>query len=202
LKTKVDDEGTTPAERRFASRAGSGVRPRRAPPLVPGLLVLGTASMLLISASPAWASENLNLNPDLPVLGGLIVAFALLIVPANQLIFKPIFRALDERKSRIDGARNRARQIERDADQVLADYEARIREARLDADRTRKEQVNAAREEHSALTSAARSQAEDEIDRARQTMAVELAAAREATRAGVRDLAQAAAEQILGRRIS
>jgi len=197
VKTKVDDEGTTPAARRSASRVGSGARLRG-----PGPSRFAAASVLLLSASPALASESLNLQPDLPILGGLIVGFALLILPANQLIFKPIFRALDERRSRIEGARNRARQIERDADNVLADYQARIREARAEADQTRKEQIDAAREEHAVLTLAARSDAEGQIDRARQTLAGELASAREATRAGVRDLAQAAAEQILGRSIS
>jgi F-type H+-transporting ATPase subunit b len=190
VKTKVDDEGAPPA-----ARAGARFRG-------PVPSCFAAAAVLLLSASPAVASENLNLQPDLPVLGGLLIGFAFLILPANQLIFKPIFRALDERKSRIDGARNRARQIERDADNVLADYEARIREARADADQARKEQINAAREEHTVLTLAARSEAERQIDHARQTLAGELASARVATRAGVRDLAQAAAEQILGRSIS
>lgn len=199
MKTKVDDEGTPPAARRSASPAGSGLRLRAHGA---SCFCFAGALLLVMSASPALASENLNLQPDLPVLGGLLVGFVLLILPANQLIFKPIFRALDERKSRIDGARNRARQIERDADNVLADYEARIRETRAEADEARKEQIKAARDEHAALTTAARAEAEGQIDRARQTLAADLVSAREATRAGVRDLSRAAAEQILGRSIS
>ena len=162
------------------------------------------AALLTATLTPlqAMAAGALTLVPDPPILIGLIIGFTLLVFPTNALIFKPIFKALDERKARIDGARGRAKQIERDADTVLADYEARIREARTEADTARKEQISAARDEHGVLTAAARSEAEAKIEEARRTLASDLGSARESMRGDAQDLARAAAEQILGRSIS
>jgi len=157
--------------------------------------LIATAAM----ATPALAADALVLEPDPPILIGLIVGFVVLMFPTNQLIFKPIFRALDERDERIEGARSRATQIQRDADTVLADYESRIREARIDADTTRKEQIAAARTEQGAMTGAARSEAEAQIERARATLASDLEDARQSMRADAQELARSAAEQILGR---
>jgi len=153
-------------------------------------------------AAPAFAAEVLVLDPDPKLVAGLIVGFIALMFPTNQLIFKPIFRALDERDERIEGARTRATQIQRDADGVLSDYETRIREARADADAARKDSITAARSEHASLTADARSEAEVKIERARVTLAGDLVNARESMRGDARDLARAAAEQILGRSLS
>ena len=158
------------------------------------------ASLLVVA--PASAAGNLNLQPDPPILVALIVGFVLLIFPTNALIFKPIFKALDERKARIEGARTRAKQIQRDADRVLSDYEERIREARIEADTSRKEQIEGARQEHSFLTAAARSEAEAQIEGARQILASDLVGARESMRGEAQELARSAAEQILGRSLS
>ncbi len=155
-----------------------------------------------LMASPAFAAEELVLSPDFKIVGILIAGFVLLMFPANQLIFKPIFRALDEREERIQGARSRATQIQSDADGVLADYEGRIREARLDAEAARKDAITAARSEQTSMTTAARSEAEGEIERARETLAGELEDARQRMRGDAQDLAREAAAQILGRSLS
>ena len=86
---------------------------------------MGVAAGLALSvmsglmAQPALASDKLVLVPEPVILSTMIVAFVLLIFPLNQLIFKPIFRSLDERASRIDGARNRSSQLQLDVDGVL-----------------------------------------------------------------------------------
>lgn len=162
----------------------------------------GAVAAAMGVATPALAADALVLEPNPPILGALIVGFVLLIFPANQLIFKPIFRALDEREERIQGARNRASQIQRDADGVLSDYETRIREARFDADTARKDAIAAARGEQTTMTAGARSEAEAEIERARAALAGELEDARVQMRADAQELARAAAAQILGRSLS
>lgn len=160
------------------------------------LVCLGMATLL---AAPAFASDDLVILPDPKLLGIMIVGLALLIFPSNQLLFKPIFRAIDERADRIEGARSRAAHIQRDASAVLSDYENRIREARADADAARKESISAARTEQASMTAAARREAETRIEQARETLGRELESARTQMRTDARDLARAAAEQILGR---
>jgi F-type H+-transporting ATPase subunit b len=169
-------------------------------PLLAAMIV--TFATFAMTATPALAADALVLEPDFPLILGLIVGFVVLMFPANQLIFKPIFQALDERDERIQGARSRAGQIQRDADGVLSDYETRIREARADADSARKEQIAAARSEQAQVTATARSEAEARIEQARATLAGDLETAREQMRSSAQELARSAAEQILGRSLS
>lgn len=167
----------------------------------------------LFSSAVASASENLEILPDaaLPGVfgdGGLgtmwvmLVGFVVLIFPLNALIFQPIFRALDARADRIQGARGRSAQLQSEADAALEQYEQAIREARAEAEAARQRQLALAREEQASLTSAARRDAEEELERARADLGRSLEEARNTLRAGAEDLAQAAAEQVLGRALS
>ncbi len=193
MKSTTDEHET---RMRGASQRGV-VSARKALFLVPTV-----ASAAVLVATPALAADALVLEPDMKLVLGLIVGFVILMFPANQLIFKPIFQALDERDERIQGARSRAGQIQRDADSVLSDYESRIREARADADTARKEQIAAARSEQAQVTANARSEAEVQIEQARATLAGDLETAREQMRSSAQELARSAAEQILGRSLS
>ncbi len=193
MKSTTDEHET---RMRGASQRGV-VSARKALFLVPTV-----ASAAVLVATPALAADALVLEPDMKLVLGLIVGFVILMFPANQLIFKPIFQALDERDERIQGSRSRAGQIQRDADSVLSDYESRIREARADADTARKEQIAAARSEQAQVTANARSEAEVQIEQARATLAGDLETAREQMRSSAQELARSAAEQILGRSLS
>ena len=147
----------------------------------------------------ALAAGKLEIFPNPPMLVTLIVLFTVLIFPVNSLIFKPIFRALDERASRITGARHRAEQIDEEADTVLARYEESIREARANAESSRKEMISAARTEQAGIAASARSDAEALVDRARRDISAALEDARGGLRASAEELGRAAAERILGR---
>jgi F-type H+-transporting ATPase subunit b len=153
-------------------------------------------------ARPVLASDNLVLVPDPTVLAVMLVGFVLLIFPLNQLIFKPIFRSLDERAARIEGARNRSNQIQQEADRVLERYETAIREARTESEEARKGQLALAREEQTVLTDQARGEAEGELERARAELGQSLEEARTSLRSSAEGLATAAAEQVLGRALS
>jgi F-type H+-transporting ATPase subunit b len=183
-------------------------RPRLSRPAIapsPSNVALGfglTAASTLI-ASSAFASDKLELIPDymrtMPIL---IIGFVLLVFPLNQLIFKPIFRALDERIARIQGARDRSSQLQHAADEVLERYEAAIREARGESEVARQRQLATAREEQVLLTTQARTAADGELERARAELSGAIDEARSSLRASAEDLAQTAAEQVLGRALS
>jgi F-type H+-transporting ATPase subunit b len=155
-----------------------------------------------LAAEPARASGELVLIPDPQLLLIMLVGFVLLIFPLNTFLFKPIFAALDARKERIEGARDRSVQLARDADSVLERYESAIREARSDAETRRQSQLESAREEQLRLTAAARREAEGELEHARTELDRSLEAARATLRSSAEELAQAAAEQVLGRSLS
>ena len=163
---------------------------------------LGAALASTLVARPVMASGTLELIPDPIALSVMIVGFVLLIFPLNELIFKPIFRSLDERAERIKGARERSEQLQREADSVLERYETAILETRSASEQSRQVQLAAAREEQVGLTSQARTEAESELERARAELGRSLDEARASVRSAAEDLAQAAAEQVLGRTLS
>lgn len=175
---------------------------------------LSLALLLSVSlTSAASASDNLQLVPDFGLfnwfgesyfgdLWVMLLGFVLLVFPLNGLIFQPIFRSLDARAEKISGARERSTDLQRQADGVLERYETAIREARGESEKARQSELVQAREEQATLTAAARSDAERELENARAELGRSLETARTSLRAGAQELAEAAAEQVLGRSLS
>lgn len=210
----IEDERS---DQRDAARARS-VAPRTGASRRNALGAFGAAAAFVAAGWPsvALASDSLELIPDYALFGliklGLIpdesglgalwvmlIAFALLVFPLNALIFQPIFRALDARAQRIQGARSRSEHLQREADSILARYEEAVREARSDSEAARQAELARARDEQTALTSQAKQDAERQIENARAELARSLDQARATLRAGVDDLARSAAERVLGR---
>jgi F0F1-type ATP synthase membrane subunit b/b' len=156
----------------------------------------------IASAPAARATEGLVLEPDGRTLVLLIALFALLVYPVDRLVFRPIFRVLDARRGRIESNRARAEQLSRQAEEVLGRYEGSIREVRVDAERERRERLDAARAETAARTAEVRSAAESEIARAREDVLGALEHARVSLRSQAEELANEAAARILGRGLS
>jgi len=179
---RIRDRQTAPAHRSVA--AGS---------------VLSIACVLVASTASA-SDTNLVLLPDwtgiLPIL---LLLFIALIFPANQLLFKPIFRVLDEREKRTSGTRERAEKVMRDAEQTLAKYEQAVRDVRADAERDRKAAIATARKENLGVTASARDEAQREAERAGRELAEALEQSREAMRAQAESIAIEAATRVLGR---
>lgn len=157
------------------------------------------ASLMLLLALPAEASGNLVLIPDGRLLLTLVLLFAALVLPVHVLVFKPIFRVLDERQERTAGTRERARKLERDAQEILERYESSLRQVRDEAERERRAALDRARGESQQATGAARADSEREIEHARGQIAAEYEAARNALRSQSQELARQAASRVLGR---
>lgn len=158
-------------------------------------------ALLLAAATPAQASADLVLIPDALTLIGLIVLFVGLVVVTNALIFKPIFQALDDRALRVEGARHRAEEVDVESDALLQRYEASIREARAEAETSRKNKLGHAREEQLGMAEEARAQAEIQVEQARSGLEAALADARQALRAASQDIARAVAARVIGREL-
>jgi F-type H+-transporting ATPase subunit b len=168
----------------------------------PGLLAAALA-VLLLAARTAPASEGgIVLWPDPPMLLIMIALFALLLVPVNALLFRPLLRALDLRVERTEGTRERAEKLATSADEILARYEQAVSDVRVEAEQARRAVLASARSETSTRTAQARREAEQEIERARREVASALAAARTRLRADVEPLGREAASRVLGRVVS
>lgn len=159
-----------------------------------GLVLAGLAS------ERAHAAEGgLNLVPDPLTLGALLVLYVLLIVVLNPLLFKPVFRVMDEREKKIAGTRTRAETLERKSRENLERYEAQVRSGREAAESARRTTLEGARREMSSQIDGARTSAESEIVRARAEVAGALVEARATLREQARELAAQATQQVLGR---
>lgn len=168
----------------------------RGGPAVAGAAV--TASLLL--AEPALAAGGgLEIIPSLGKLMPLLVAFVVLVPLLNGLLFRPLFRVLDERDQRIEGARTRAARIAADADALIARHGSAIHSAREEADQRRKEELERARREQADRIGAERAEAERTLDAARRGVASALESARQSLRQDVGEIARQAASRILGR---
>ena len=163
---------------------------------------------LLFLGAEALASEDLVLFPhvhgefafrDLIIL---LVLFTALVIPVNKLIFKPIFRVLDEREEKISGTRRQADRLVAEANEVIQRYEQSVREVRQDAEQERRQTLESARADGSTTTTAARGEAEQQVARAREEVAAALDDARGTLRAQSEGLAAEIAARVLGRSLS
>jgi len=183
-----------PHETRLPARIHERPRIRLA-----SLVAWSVALSVLAAGDAAAAGGGLELLPRLELLGVLLLLFTLLIVPVNTVIFRPIFRALDERDDKIAGTRARAERLERDAQAVLERYESAVREVREEAELARRARLETTRGETAQTTTAARAAAEGEIERARAELSAALTEARASLRAQSQILAREAAARVLGR---
>jgi F-type H+-transporting ATPase subunit b len=165
------------------------------------LVVLGGA---LLAAAPAQAAGDggLSLVPEPGRLLFLLVLFIVLVPLLNALLFRPLLAVLDERNSRIDGARSRAGEVSTRAAALVEKHEAAVRSVRETAQRDRTQAVDEARREHQGAIGAARSEAERQIAATRSEVGAALEAARAGLRAEAEPLARDVAARLLGRSLS
>lgn len=181
----------------IGSRSGSRASVRR-------LVVAGA----LLASTPALAEQGhggghgLVLFPEWTELLPLVVLFLILIPLSNLLLFQPVFRILDARAERIDGARRRAARLEQDAEAVLARYRGAVQTARAEADSERKTTLDAARRAQAERVARERAEVELQMERTRREIESSLEAARTSLRRDVDSLAQQAAARILGRSLT
>ncbi len=162
---------------------------------------LASVPALLAPAAAHAAEGGLEIFPDERIFV-LIALFIVLVWPVDRLLFRPLLRVLDERRERIEGAREKADQLSRDADDVLGRYESAVQAARQEAEASRRASLDEARRNQNRITAGARGEAEGEVTRARGEVARALAEARTQLRREAEPLARAAASQVLGRALS
>lgn len=165
------------------------------------LLVAAPAAVVtaLWPRAAGAAEGGLEIFPDPVVLAVLIAIFLLMIFPLDRLLFRPLLSVLDERRIRIQGARERAEAIAADADEVLGRYQRAVGAARAEAENARREILDEARRGQTGVMNEARGDAEAELVRARREVAEALAKARGELRGEADALASEAAARLLGR---
>jgi F-type H+-transporting ATPase subunit b len=146
----------------------------------------------------------LSSSPILDVDATLIIylgVFFLLFFALRALVFRPTMALFDEREKAIDGAREEARNLEKEAEGKLVAFESEMAKVRAEAgterDRLRNEGVRLER----MLTDKVRKETEDTVRDAETRMAVEAEKIRTEIARETPVLGRQIAEKLLDRKI-
>ncbi|GLI37905.1 ATP synthase F0 subunit B [Geobacter hydrogenophilus] len=127
------------------------------------------------------------------------VNFLVLLLILNIFLYKPIRKIMADRKAQIDGAKERAAAVDKDVQEKMALYEARLREIKAKANAERETLRNSALQEEAAVIEKARKEAADSLSSIKNRVAKEAADAKELLAAQVRTLSLEICEKVLGR---
>lgn len=131
-----------------------------------------------------------------------IATFVVLWLALKRLIFEPTLAVLDARAERTSGAKRDARHLAAQSDAARADYETALRDARgklaQESDAARKVTLD----EQARLIGTARSTAAGELTRQRESVAAQVAQARQSLAPEAQTLAFEMLDRISGGRPS
>ena len=125
--------------------------------------------------------------------------FLVLVLLLNVFLYKPIRKVLADRAEQISGARAKAVEVDRDVQEKMALYEARLREVKAKAGEERAAMVKEAQAEEAVLVDKARKEAADSLAAIRNRVAGEAAAAKVLLEEQARSLSLDICEKVLGR---
>ena len=136
--------------------------------------------------------------PDLSVLW--VIAFVLLLtVVLQQLFFKPLLRVMHAREDAVQSARALAERSAAEARRASEEFDAKTGAARAAFYRELDDMRKQGQDERNAMISAARTQAEQELEQARATLATETVEARAQLERDAQQLGQQLADRLAGR---
>jgi len=131
-----------------------------------------------------------------------IVNFLLLIFILNVLLYKPILRVMDERKKRLQDSEDEIKALQQTIERKTAEYEEKIRLAKLEAMNQRNEIQKEGAEEGKKIIDAAKEDIAKMMEEFQAKMAREMEEARLILNTQSRVLSMEIAEKVLGRSIS
>ncbi|MEK6299374.1 MAG: ATP synthase F0 subunit B [Acidobacteriota bacterium] len=147
----------------------------------------------------AEGGENI-IQPDLSLVL-VLVLFLIFAFVLNKILFKPISKVLDERHNLTVGASDEARAAVRSYQSRLADYEARIREARAQGYRQAELDRAAALERRRQTIDEVKQQATRQIEEAKSNIKHQAAEALAALESDSHQIAERISRTLLGRTV-
>ena len=128
-----------------------------------------------------------------------IINFGVLVLLLNLALYKPVRAMLAQRRQEIESARERALAVDRQVDGKIAEYEARLREAKAEVGAKRADMIKDAQAEEAILMDKARIEATASLASLRERVAKDAADARSLLQQQAEVLSGAICEKILGR---
>ena len=130
-----------------------------------------------------------------------LVLFLLLIWILNQVLYKPLLRIMDRRKEILDKAQEEVKTVQETIDRRVAEYEEKIRAAKMEAMGQKGDLAKEGAEAAKAITDKAKAEIAVMMGEFQAKLEKELAAAREVLRNQSIRISSEIAEKVLGRSI-
>jgi len=125
--------------------------------------------------------------------------FMVLLLVLNALLYKPLRAVLAARKATIDGDLAKARALDEEIQAQVAEYEAKLQEARQRGSQERMALRQAALAEEAKMLGAANEKASQRLQSLKEQVAGEAETARQGLRSETEALARQVAGKVLGR---
>lgn len=158
--------------------------------------IIHAVALPLAADSAQEESSNFLVSPDVGLMIWTVLAFLVALFILRKYAFPQISAALEKRQHLIEESIDSAERTKAEADEILAEYRERLKEARSQAE----EIVARARKNGEAAERAAAEQAaeirEEQLERARKDIQAETARALQEIRREVADLTVAATERV------
>ena len=153
-------------------------------------------NILLLAAEEEDGGGSFLVSPNVGLMIWTLLAFGITLFLLNKLAFPRIAEALDKRRKAIEDSIEHAEQAKREADELLEEYRARLREAREQAEditvRARKAADSLADEAKAQATQ----QREELMERTRRDIEAETKRALDEIRKEVANLTVIATEKV------
>lgn len=120
----------------------------------------------------------------------------------NFLVFRPVLRILQRRRELTVGAEQEAEAFNEKTDALIAEHSQRMQEARSKGIALKEKNKKEGENEANGLLAASRGELDRALQQARQEIARESKEAQLTLRKYSRDLGEALAEKLLGRKVS
>ncbi|MFB3926442.1 MAG: ATP synthase F0 subunit B [Syntrophales bacterium] len=130
-----------------------------------------------------------------------IANFLILIFVLNMLLYKPILRILDRRREKIAKAEEEVKNINRTIEQRMAEYEEKIRLAKLEAMGHRNEIQQQGAQVAKELIDQAKDEISAMVEQFQRNLAAEMEQARSILNNQSRTISMEIAEKVLGRSV-
>lgn len=131
-----------------------------------------------------------------------IVNVLALLAILHFLLFKPVRKIMADRQSEIDGDSGKASSLDREVQEKVALYEARLKEVKARASEEKGNLIKQARQEEASVLEKARAEANDMLSTIKNKVAKEAADAKALLKEQARSLSREITEKVLGRSLS
>jgi F-type H+-transporting ATPase subunit b len=130
-----------------------------------------------------------------------LVNFLILLVILNFLLFKPILRVLDERERFVNESREMQDRIDKVVGENMAEYDSKIIDAKQEAMSLRAAGRSEALERFREIVQSAREVNTKELEKAKESLAIQTADSREVLAEDAKTLGRDIASRLIGRTV-